>query len=91
MYPATLSDTNEEAIVKCVIVNWHIAYSPSLPRDYISVVMEHVDVKSIWQLQGDKMPIPVVISQRVGYAVRLLHENNIVFGDLRDPDILSVV
>jgi hypothetical protein len=50
-----------------------------------------VDGESIWQLQEDKIPIPAIVSERIGDAVRLLHENNIVFGDLWDPNILYVV
>src|SRR6266576_7058754 len=56
--------------------------------DLYMVVMERVDGKSIWQLQEERMPLPAIISEEVGKAVRLLHENNIVFGDLRDPNIL---
>ena len=52
------------------------------------VVMDRADGKSVWQLREDKIPIPTIVSERVGVAVHLLHENNIVFGDLRDPNIL---
>ncbi|KAF8335524.1 hypothetical protein F5887DRAFT_989005 [Amanita rubescens] len=56
--------------------------------DLYMVVMEHVNGKSIWQLQEEKIPLPAIISKEVDKAVHLLHENNIVFGDLRDPNIL---
>ena len=52
------------------------------------VVMERVDGKSVWQLQEEGIPLPAIISKRVSKAVHLLHEHNIVFGDLRDPNIL---
>ena len=43
--------------------------------------MECVDGKSVWQLQQEKIPLPAIISEQVSKAVRLLHENKIVFGD----------
>ena len=35
-------------------------------------------------------PVPSVVSKKVEKAVSLLHGNNIVAGDLRDPNILYV-
>jgi serine/threonine protein kinase len=52
------------------------------------IVMDRVDGKSIWQLQEDKMPVPEIVARSVRHAIELLHENDIVFGDLRDPNIL---
>ncbi|KDR71642.1 hypothetical protein GALMADRAFT_254023 [Galerina marginata CBS 339.88] len=52
------------------------------------VVMERVEGKSLWQLQADAEPIPIIILDHVRRAVSLLHEQNIVFGDLREPNIL---
>jgi hypothetical protein len=54
------------------------------------VVIDRVDGKSIWQLQEDKIPVPAIVSKWVGDAVCLLHENNIVCGDWRNPSILYV-
>ena len=102
MYIATLSDTNEEVIVKFT-ARYNIAAHRLLseaklaPRlyfcdrvigDLYMVVMERVDGKSIWQLQAEEIPLPAIIPKEVGKAVHLLHEHNIVFGDLRDPNIL---
>jgi hypothetical protein len=102
MYTATLNDTNEEVIVKFTpryneVAHRLLAEAKFAPRlhfcervvgDLYMVVMERVDGKSVWQLQEDKIPVPAVISQGVGDAVRLLHGNDIVFGDLRDPNII---
>ena len=52
------------------------------------VVMDRVDGKSLWQIQTDKTPIPTIVLEHVRQAVHLLHQQNIVFGDLRDPNIL---
>jgi RIO-like serine/threonine protein kinase len=52
------------------------------------VVMDRVDGKSIWQLQEDKRPVPAIVLTSVTDAIDLLHEKDIVFGDLRDPNIL---
>jgi serine/threonine protein kinase len=52
------------------------------------VVMDRVDGKSIWQLQENKLPVPEIIFKSIEDAIGLLHENNIVFGALRDPNIL---
>lgn len=58
--------------------------------DLYMVVMDRVDGKSIWQLQVEGTPIPAVVLEKVEEAVDRLHENHIVFGDLRDPNILYV-
>jgi RIO-like serine/threonine protein kinase len=52
------------------------------------VVMDRVDGKSIWQLQEDKIPVPAIVSTRVERRSTSPSRNNIVFGDLRDPNIL---
>jgi serine/threonine protein kinase len=52
------------------------------------IVMDRVDGNSIWQLQEDKMPVPEIVARSVTRAIELLHENDIVFGDLRDSNIL---
>lgn len=54
------------------------------------VVMEHVNGMSVWQLQKDKQPIPAIVGSQVEEAVRIIHNAGIVFGDLREPNILYV-
>ena len=102
MYTAILGDNNEEVIVKFTaryntVAHCRLSEAGLAPRlhfcdrvigDLYMVVMERVDGKSIWQLQEEKKPLPEIISEEVRRAVRLLHEHNIVFGDLRDPNIL---
>jgi serine/threonine protein kinase len=102
MYTATLSDTNQEVIVKFTArynegAHRLLAESEFAPRlhfceriigDLYIVVMDRVDGKSIWQLQEDKIPVSEIDFQSVKDAIDLLHENDIVFGDLRDPNIL---
>ena len=102
IYTATLGDADEEVIVKFTaryseVAHRLLAMAGLAPRlhschriigDLYMVVMEHVDGKSVWQLREEKMPLPAIISEEVSKAVGLLHENNIVFGDLRDPNIL---
>ncbi len=104
MYTATLNDTNQEVIVKFTAryneaAHRLLAEARLAPRlhfcgrivgELYMVVMDRVDGKSIWQLQQDKMPVPAIVSHKVEEAVRLLHEKDIVFGDLRDPNILYV-
>jgi RIO-like serine/threonine protein kinase len=102
MYTATLSDTDAKVIVKFTAHYNEAAHrllaevelAPKLHfcerviGNLYMVVMDRVDGKSIWQLQKDKMPVPAIVFERVSDAVRLLHEKYIVFGDLRDPNIL---
>ncbi|KAF8172668.1 hypothetical protein BJ912DRAFT_993599 [Pholiota molesta] len=58
--------------------------------DLYMVVMEYVEGKSVWQLRNEDTPIPQVVATKVGEAVHRLHEHDIVFGDLRDNNILVV-
>ncbi len=102
MYIATLGDTNEEVIVKFTAryntAAHHLLSKAELaPRlyscdrvigDLYMVVMERVDGKSIWQLREEGIPLHASIIKEVGRAAHLLHEQNIVLGDLRDPNIL---
>ncbi|KAF8962089.1 hypothetical protein BDZ97DRAFT_1156495 [Flammula alnicola] len=104
MYIATLSETGQEVIVKFTAryneaAHRLLAEAQLAPRlhfcqrvigDLYMVVMDRVDGKSIWQLQEDKTPLPAIILKMVEDAVRLLHEHDIVFGDLHDPNILYV-
>ena len=54
------------------------------------IVMDRVDGKSVWQLQQDNALIPAIVPAKVEEAVRLLHNKDIVFGDLRSNNILYV-
>jgi serine/threonine protein kinase len=58
--------------------------------DLYMIVMDRVGGKSIWQLQEDKSPVPEIVSTKVEEALGLLHEQDIVFGDLRGNNILYV-
>ena len=103
MYTATL-DTDREVIVKftaryneaahCILADAQLAPTLHFCERVIGglymVVMDHVVGKSVWQLQEDDTPVPAIVSKRVDNAVRLLHDKDIVFGDLQDPNILYV-
>ena len=52
------------------------------------VVMDRVDGKALWQLQ-EETPDPTVVLKKVEEAVNH-HQQNIVIGDLRDPNVLYV-
>ncbi|KAF8153399.1 hypothetical protein B0H34DRAFT_723389 [Crassisporium funariophilum] len=56
--------------------------------DLYMVVMDRVDGTSVWQLQEDNKPVPATVWKDINEAVRILHAEGIVFGDLRDPNIL---
>ena len=102
MYTATLSDTNQEVIVKFtarynVVAHRLLADADLAPKlhfcervvgDLYMVIMDCVDGTSVWQLQEDRKPVPAIVLEDVSRAVRILHEKDIVFGDLRDPNIL---
>lgn len=104
LYVATLGTTKQEVIVKFTAryneTAHHILADAQLaPKlhfcglvvgNLYMVVMEHVHGKSIWQLQEDGIPVPGVVSKKVEDALNLLHASNIVFGDLRDPNVVYV-
>ena len=104
MYIATLDDTNEEVIVKFTVrynkaAHCLLAAAQLAPRlhffgrvvgDLYMIVMDRVDRKSIWQLQQDKTSTPEIVLTKVEEAVGLLHNEDIVFGDLRSNNILYV-
>ncbi|KAF4612659.1 hypothetical protein D9613_011736 [Agrocybe pediades] len=52
------------------------------------VVMERIKGKSIWQLLQEKEAIPSLVGKRVEAAISCLHNANLVFGDLRDANVL---
>ena len=56
--------------------------------DLYMVVMDRVDGTSAWQFQQDKKPVPAVVLNDIKDALHILHAKDIVFGDLRDPNIL---
>ena len=102
MYVAAMDGTDNDVIVKFT-ARYHekahriLAGAGLAPKLHFCervvgglymVVMDRVDGKSLWQLQIDKTPIPTVVLEHVRQAMSLLHKQNIVFGDLRDPNIL---
>lgn len=101
MYIATLGDTNE-VIVKFTAryneaAHRLLADADLAPKlhfcervigDLYMVVMDHVDGTSVWQFQEDNKPVPAIVWKDINEAVRILHAEGIVFGDLRDPNIL---
>ena len=104
MYIATLSNTKEEVIVKFTAhyneVAHHLLADANLaPKlhfcervigNLYMVVMDRVDGTSLWQIQEDKKPVPAIVSKCMQDAIHILHAKNIVFGDLRDPNILCL-
>jgi serine/threonine protein kinase len=104
MYTAILDDTKEKVIVKFTArynekVHRLLAEAQLAPKlhfcervigDLYMVVMEYVEGKSVWQLRREKTPIPKVVATKVEKAVNLLHEHDIVFGDLRCNNVLVV-
>ncbi|TFK62631.1 hypothetical protein BDN72DRAFT_872475 [Pluteus cervinus] len=56
--------------------------------DLYMVVMDRVHGKTVLQLQQDETPVPKIVWENVHKAVELLHTKDIVFGDLRPPNIL---
>jgi len=102
MYIATLSDTNKEVIVKftacynevahCLLADADLApklhFCERVIGNLYMVVMDRVDGTSVWQFQQDKKPVPAVVLKDIDNALHILHAKDIVFGDLRDPNIL---
>ena len=55
------------------------------------IVMDYIpNAKSVWRLRDQGIPLLSVISEQVEHAVSLLHDRNIVFGDLRDGNVLFI-
>ncbi len=104
MYIATLDCADKEVVVKFTprynakahTILASAGFAPKLHfcgrivGGLYMVVMDRVDGKSLWQLQTDKTPIPTIVLEHVRQAVHLIHEQNIVLGDLRDPNILYI-
>jgi hypothetical protein len=102
MYIATLGDTDHEVIVKFtaryneaahrILADAQLApalhFCERVIGNLYMVVMDRVIGRTVWQLQQKMEIVPPIVLQRVTDAVSLLHANNIVFGDLRDPNIV---
>ena len=102
MYIATLGDTGNEVIVKFtarynqvdhrLLANEDLApklhFCERVIGGLYMVVMDHVDGMSVWQLQQDKKPVPAIVLKDIDNALHILHAKGIIFGDLRDPNIL---
>lgn len=102
-YIATLDDTNQEVIVKFTVryneAAHHLIASAQLtPRlhfcgpvvdDIYMIVMDRVDGMSIWQLQEDKHQLLQSFQPKLRRQW-VLHNDDIVFGDLRSNNILYV-
>ena len=102
MYIAALDGAEKEVIVKFTArysdrahhILTSAGFAPKLHScgpvvgGLYMVVMDRVDGKSLWQIQTDKAPIPTIVLEHVRQAVHLLHQQNIFFGDLRNPNIL---
>jgi hypothetical protein len=104
LYIATLHDSDQEVIVKFTArynegAHRLLAEAQLAPKLHFCglvvgglymIVMDRVDGKSVWQLQQDNALIPAIVPAKVEEAVRLLHNKDIVFGDLRSNNILYV-
>ena len=104
MYTATLIETGQEIIVKFtarynekahrLLADAQLApallFCDRVVGGLYMVVMERVGGSSIWELREDKVQIPAIVAEKVEEAVCRLHAEEIVFGDLRDPNILYI-
>ena len=102
MYFAKLASSGEEVVVKFTARYNKAAhelladagFAPKLHfcelivGDLYVVVMGRVKGKSIWQLLQEKEAIPSLVHKQVETVVSCLHDANIVFGDLRDANVL---
>jgi RIO-like serine/threonine protein kinase len=52
------------------------------------VVMDRVEGKTIWQLHKEGRDLPAIVAKQVEAAVSVIHQAGIVFGDLRENNIL---
>ncbi|KAH7102799.1 hypothetical protein BKA62DRAFT_698867 [Auriculariales sp. MPI-PUGE-AT-0066] len=52
------------------------------------IVMDHVDGATLWQTRQNDGAIPPKMFEDLNEALRLLHKEKIVFGDLRDTNII---
>jgi serine/threonine protein kinase len=57
--------------------------------DLLMIVMDYIPgAKSVLQLRAEESSLPSIIPEQVEKAVTLLHDHNIVFGDLRDGNVI---
>ncbi|KAL4244178.1 hypothetical protein ABKN59_010944 [Abortiporus biennis] len=54
------------------------------------VVMDYLDGKTMWQYSKQDIPIPQSVYDDVEKAIKILHKEEIVFGDLRSGNIMCV-
>lgn len=55
----------------------------------LMIVMDYIpDAKSVLRLRVEESPLPSIIPEQVEKAVTLLHNRDIVFGDLRDGNVI---
>ena len=101
MYIATLGDTNAVIVKFTARYNAEahrlLADEDLAPKLHFCervigglymVVMDRIDGTSVWQIQQDKKVVPAVVLAYIKDALDILHANDFVFGDLRDPNIL---
>ena len=103
MYFATLADTGEDVIVKItpryskkahgLLAKAGLAptlhFCELMVENLYMVVMGCAKGKSIWQLVQEKETIPAaLVLEQVEAAISCLHDANLVFGDLRDANVL---
>ncbi|KAI0714160.1 hypothetical protein C8T65DRAFT_738835 [Cerioporus squamosus] len=74
----------------------HAGFAPALHAcvpvcgDVQMVVMDRVLGKMAWCAERKQELLPRTVYDDVESAIRLLHENNLVFGDLRPPNVMCV-
>ncbi|TFK19282.1 hypothetical protein FA15DRAFT_648623 [Coprinopsis marcescibilis] len=102
IYNATLDSTGEEVVVKftprynqaahTILSNLGLApklhFCGRIVGDLYMVVMDRVNGKSLWHLLQEGTAIPAFVLEKVEEAISYLHDANMVFGDLRDANIL---
>ncbi|KAJ2914043.1 hypothetical protein MD484_g6368, partial [Candolleomyces efflorescens] len=102
MYIATLGDTDQEVIVKftarynkeahSLLANAGFApklhFCERIVGNLHMVVMDRVEGKTIFQLHVEQKGIPTGVARQVEEALSIIHEAGIVFGDLRETNII---
>ena len=58
--------------------------------DLYMVVMDYIAGETAWSLSESKKKIPPTVWDDVKTAIEILHEKNLVFGDLRQQNIMCV-
>ncbi|TFK22705.1 hypothetical protein FA15DRAFT_681524 [Coprinopsis marcescibilis] len=102
IYNATLDTTGQEVVVKftrrynqaahAILSNRGLApklhFCGRIVGELYMVVMDRVKGMSLWELLQEGVPIPAFVLEKVEKAISYLHDANVVFGDLRDANIL---